>query len=86
MTDWIRVKDELPEEYKHVLLIRTYNDGDNLQYIGYFEGEYHRSSLGETIRPMFTLVLDNDDFERYPKLHNISHWRPLPKPPLDSFS
>lgn len=78
MTEWISVKDELPEEYDWVLVTYVDNKNRSLRYV---------LSVG-SIRNGFWTIKESladpavkcRDFE---KEYNVivTHWMPLPYPP-----
>lgn len=73
MSEWISVKDKLPNEYQRVLVYRGYYDGDDKDekiHVGFLNPKdgFYGSQYGLL-----------DDY-LYP--HSlVTHWMPLPEPP-----
>ena len=71
MSEWISVKDRLPEDYSKVLIILIYREGEKIAYV-YGLAQYH-SHNGWYNGNSSGAVLDN----------LVKYWMPLPSPPED---
>lgn len=83
MSEWLSVKDRLPEEETEVLLL--YNDGDN-EFI--LKGWGVSNDEPNFIFCIPTLILEFDEAKvefhatNYSAVDDyVTHWMPLPKPP-----
>ena len=71
MSEWISVKDRLPEVGQRVLI---YN---SLEYVSIVMADYYN-----TTRPFFDhITLDDIHLSIYPDEDKQLYWMPLPKPP-----
>ena len=66
MTEWISVKDRLPENYKNVLCVSKFLDIRDITVAHCWES-YQKESFW----------MDTHSFP----LTDITHWMPLPEPP-----
>ena len=71
MTEWISVKDKLPEYDEPVLTIFSVDGG---------YGAITIRLLTEDVNEIYWL---SDEFRKCP-LFNVTHWMPLPEPPEDT--
>lgn len=67
MSEWINVKDRLPEKEIDILIC---NDESKVQF-----GIYSKDCYGDKF---FTT-----NFEQFLLPGNVTHWMPLPKPPKE---
>ena len=68
MSEWISVKDRLPEDASDVLILSKEKES----CVGYY-----RSSDNEW-------VMYNPCCSFHMELHGVTHWMPLPEPPKDA--
>ena len=75
--EWISIEDRLPEENQWILcfLPKLYFHGDLILSLKFY---YHEWIENEKIKkmPMFSNI------DKSWRLHDISYWMPLPKPPI----
>lgn len=88
MTDWISVKDRLPEEEQDVLMYTSeieiygrHKEKKHLQhdiYRGYYEDGQWLTSYCYGCEYIYKMN------EKYPnELIEVTHWMPLPEPPKE---
>lgn len=70
MSEWINVKDRLPDDYGWFIVNDTYLVSSNNVTMGFFDGDSAVVWLPLDQR------LDQDSM-------NVTHWMPLPEPPKD---
>jgi len=79
MSEWISVKDRLPEKDKEVLIFckeTYYNFGGNGLYIGYYLGE-------KKYPPYWKIKCECSGYECDCDYPITLYWAELPKPPVE---
>jgi hypothetical protein len=78
MSEWISVKDKLPELEQYVLLFDYWKSSEGKEYkdmrVGYLD-EYTTRKTSEGLT--HSLEWKGTEFA-----FNITHWMPLPQPPI----
>jgi hypothetical protein len=73
MSEWISVKDRLPEEGQSVdCWVSSVRYGTKYR---------HADSIFNT--DFNEMCFDHDDFSHYEKIESVTHWMPLPSPPKE---
>ncbi len=91
MSEWISVKDRLPEDDKVILLLTKTPCGQNDYFIGYRSKTPHshgEPSTGyEWVSKSPTsaggYVLGGQGGFLYAQARKVTHWMPLPEPPKE---
>ena len=78
MSEWISVKDRLPEIEQTVIVMQNFKENDHLKYNPYVMAEDVSGGIYWSDKEFY---LDHPTSDFPCVLENVTHWMPLPEPP-----